>query len=104
MQMRVEKLLKIISTKKQDTGYLWQGEQETCQGGTEEAPLSGSQFSSLVLGDGYTRARCELFLTVHRYLLTHALFLKVLFHDSKDRWNRTHVEGSGHLDSWSGYP
>lgn len=55
--MRVEKLLlKIISTKKQDIGYLWQGEQETtCQGGTQEGPLSGSHFRVLVLGDGYTQ-------------------------------------------------
>ena len=28
MQMWVEKLLKVISTKKQDIGYLWQGERE----------------------------------------------------------------------------
>lgn len=31
--------------KTQDIGYLWQGKQETCQGGTQEALLSGSQFS-----------------------------------------------------------
>lgn len=38
-----------------------------------------ANFRVLVLGDGYTRVHCELFLTVHRYLLTHTLFLKFYF-------------------------
>ena len=96
MQMWVEKLLKVISTKKQDIGYLWQGERE----GHRKVFWGAANLLVLVLGDEYTRVHFELLLTVHRYLLT---ILKVSFHNSKKRqgtslvaqWIRIHLPMQG---------
>lgn len=97
------KTIKNYFNKKQDTDYLWQGERETRQEEAQEGPLQAS-FLILVLGDGYMKIHFELFLTVHRYLTYSLTSPKVLFHNSKNKQNKTHIQVSGGLDARSGLP
>lgn len=92
------KTIKNYFNKKQDSGYLWQGEREMCQ----EGFLSWSQFSSSCPGWWIHKDSFWMIFNCTHVLTYSCTVLRVLFHNSDKKQNRTQVSVSGGLDYRSG--
>lgn len=92
------KTIKNYFNKKQDTGYLWQVERETCH----QDLLSWSQFPSPCPGWWIHEDSFWMIFNCTQVLTYSCTVLRVLFHNSDNKQNRTQVSVSGGLDSRSG--